>query len=110
MTALDKLGPNGRTSAFLELLSEPKISVSLLSTHLTEYLGAGKSESGESDGSIMGTGEEEGERSGESGPSVAELRSEAGLLRSHSCVSGLDDTTLSSIITPPGYKLYCNDH
>ena len=45
------------------------------STHLTEYLGAGKSESGESDGSIMGTGEEEGERSGESGPSVAELRS-----------------------------------
>ena len=74
-------------------------------THLTEYLGAGKSESGVSEGSIMGPGEQEGERSGESGPSVAELRScsEALLLLSHSWVSGtgLSDTKLSSIVTPP---------
>ena len=56
-------------------LLDVKLVLDSFSTHLTEYLGAGKSESGESDGSIMGTGEEEGERSGESGPSVAELRS-----------------------------------
>ena len=33
----------------------------------------GKSEPGESDGSIIGTGELEADTSGESGPSVAEL-------------------------------------
>ena len=63
--------------SYLVILSEHKILrlVKSFSTHLTEYLGAGNSESGKSDGSIMGPGEEEGERSGESGPSVAELRS-----------------------------------
>merc|ERR1719277_180155 len=47
-----------------------------LSVNLTEYLGGGKSESGESEGSIIGTGEQEAETSGESGPSVAELWSD----------------------------------
>ena len=37
---------------------------------MTEYLGGGKSECGESDGSIIGTGEGEAEISGVSGPSV----------------------------------------
>ena len=42
-------------------------------SYLTEYLGQGKSEPGESDGSIIGTGELDVDTSGESGPSVAEL-------------------------------------
>ena len=42
-------------------------------TYLTEYLGGGKSEEGESDGSIIGTGDGDADMSGVSGPSVAEL-------------------------------------
>ena len=70
-------------------------------TYFTEYLGGGKSEVGE-DGSIIGTGDDEADMSGESGPSVAELLSSS---RSRSTsVSGAAETSRvdSSIIaTPP---------
>ena len=73
------------------------------STYLTEYLGGGKSESGESEGSIIGTGEQEAETSGESGPSVAELWSEVTGSGSGNCPAVSESSTRDSFIftTPP---------
>ena len=72
---------------------------------MTEYLGGGKSESGESDGSIIGTGEHEAEMSGESGPSVAELWSEVTGSGSGDCPavseSGTSRRDSSMVTTPP---------
>ena len=82
-------------------------------TYFTEYLGGGKSEVGE-DGSIIGTGDEEADISGESGPSVAELLSSSlskstwFLLSKSTWVSGAAATSRldSSIIaTPPEQKI-----
>ena len=72
-----------------------------VTTYLTEYLGGGKSEDGESDGSIIGTGDGEADMSGVSGPSVAELWSE----ECSGAVSAVVSTCVSSMVTTPPAKV-----